>query len=70
MRRPKTDNLGRGVDRLFPPPKQRGIVNKQLCETQPLLTLAKGDKVTLTVERIAGGKLRATFASCYPIRRI
>jgi len=33
-------------------------------------TLAKGDKITLTVERIDGGKLRSTCASCYPIRRI
>jgi hypothetical protein len=47
-----------------------GIVNKQLCDTQPLQTLAKGDKITLTVERVDGGKLRATCASCYPIRRI
>jgi hypothetical protein len=37
-------------------------VNKQLGDTQPLATLAKGDKLTVTVERIDDGKLRATGA--------
>ena len=36
-------------------------VNKQLGDTTPLQTLAKGDK--LTVERIDGGKLRCTGAT-------
>ena len=33
-------------------------VNKQLGDTGALQTLAKGDKLTVTVERIDGGKLR------------
>ena len=36
-------------------------VTKQLSHTPP--TLAKGDKVTVTVERIDGGKLRCTGAT-------
>ena len=35
-------------------------VNKQLGDTTPLQTLAKGDKLTVTVELIDGGKLRCT----------
>jgi hypothetical protein len=38
-------------------------VNKQLGDTTPLQTLAKGDKLTVTVERIDGGKLRCTGAT-------
>ena len=38
-------------------------VNKQLGHTTPLQTLAKGDKLTVTVERIDGGKLRCTGAT-------
>jgi hypothetical protein len=38
-------------------------VNKQLGDTGPLQTLAKGDKLTVTVERVDGGKLRCTGAS-------
>ena len=38
-------------------------VNKQLGDTGPLQTLAKGDKLTVTVERIDGGKLRCTGAT-------
>ena len=38
-------------------------VNKQFGDTGALQTLAKGDKLTVTVERIDGGKLRCTGAS-------
>jgi hypothetical protein len=38
-------------------------VKKQLGDTKPLQTLAKGDKLTVTVERIDGGKLRCTGAT-------
>ena len=38
-------------------------VNKQLGDTGPLQTLAKGDKLTVTVERVDGGKLRCTGAT-------
>jgi hypothetical protein len=38
-------------------------VTKQLCLTDPLQTLAKGDKLTVTVERIDGRKLRCTGAT-------
>jgi hypothetical protein len=38
-------------------------VNKQLGDTGALQTLAKGDKLTVTVERIDGGKLRCTGAT-------
>jgi hypothetical protein len=38
-------------------------VNKQLGDTTPLQTLAKGDKLTVTVELIDGGKLRCTGAT-------
>ena len=38
-------------------------VNKQLGDTTPLQTLAEGDKLTVTVERIDGGKLRCTGAT-------
>jgi hypothetical protein len=38
-------------------------VKKQLGDTQPLQTLAKGDKLIVTVERIDGGKLRCTGAT-------
>jgi hypothetical protein len=38
-------------------------VTKQLSHTGSLQTLAKGDKLTVTVERIDGGKLRCTGAT-------
>jgi hypothetical protein len=38
-------------------------VTKQLGHTTPLQTLAKGDKLTVTVERVDGGKLRCTGAT-------
>jgi hypothetical protein len=38
-------------------------VNKQLGDTGPLQTLAKGAKLTVTVERVDGGKLRCTGAT-------
>jgi hypothetical protein len=38
-------------------------VNKQLGDTQPLQTLAKGDKLTVTAERLDDGKLRCTSAT-------
>jgi hypothetical protein len=38
-------------------------VKKQLGDTIPLQTLAKGDKLTVTVEGIDGGKLRCTGAT-------
>jgi hypothetical protein len=38
-------------------------VTKQLVLTGALQTLAKGDKLTVTVERIDGGKLRCTGAT-------
>jgi hypothetical protein len=38
-------------------------VTKQLGHTTPLQTLAKGDKLTVTVERSDGGKLRCTGAT-------
>ena len=37
--------------------------SKQLGDTQPRQTLAKGDKLTVTLERIDGGKLRCTGAT-------
>jgi hypothetical protein len=39
-------------------------VNKQLGDTTPLQTLAKGDKLTVTVEGIDGGKLRRDLGRC------
>jgi hypothetical protein len=38
-------------------------VTKQLLRTGSPQTLAKGDKLTVTVERIDGGKLRCTGAT-------
>ena len=38
-------------------------VTKQLGDTGALQTLAKGDKLTVTVERIDEGKLRCTGAT-------
>jgi hypothetical protein len=39
------------------------VTNELLRATPPLQTLAKGDKLTITVERADGGKLRCTGAT-------
>jgi hypothetical protein len=38
-------------------------INNQLGDTGALQTLAKGDKLTVTVERVDGRKLRCTGAT-------